>query len=252
MRRFFCSALTLILGMAGWAVAQNGNGPPGDPKDGPPPGGPEKGPPPGGPGEGPAPAPGEDGNGGTSKEGDIIELTTGKQLTGVQVIRKTPTVLEIEVLPELEPLRIPRGQVVDIQYDNIDPRKRQREADRQEEEGAKPDVLVGQKLSNELYERITAPVGDAPITRQNKDYVQVLRQLSQQAGIPLEIAPPVQQIPPRQRLWTVTVEPGVSFLAVLREKLLKDFPDLKLVYEYEKIILTTKAANQPTPPRPRD
>jgi len=63
---------------------------------------------------------------GPALEGDVITLKSGKRLAGVQVLRETPMGVQVEFLPGVAPLEIPRKQVASIDYDDIDPLKQRR------------------------------------------------------------------------------------------------------------------------------
>ncbi len=232
MRMLVCVTMPLfILALA--AGAQPPNGPP------PGPGEPPMGPPPGPPAE---PTPAVTDEAPPPPDGDIVTLKTGKKLTGMQVLRETPTSVEMLAMEGVPPLILPRTQVQSIQYDAIDPNKPG--WNKQEEEAAsKPEVIMGEEVSAEFHRKLTKPLSEnEPVKFEDEGYVRLLRELSRRADVMLEVAEAAKELPVDQRQASFTVKPGTSLLTFLQDDFLKAFPQLAVKIQFDKIILTSKEA----------
>lgn len=183
--------------------------------------------------------------------GDVITLKSGKKLLGFQVVRQTTREVVVRVMEGVE-MTLPMRQVASVELDEIDPT-----APGKEQEAGKPEheLIPGIKLAPALYEKLVRPVSQEAFTFANEDAIHSIVALSQQAEVPLEIAAALEQVPAEQRRWTVQIEPGATFFAILNHHLLGQFPDLAVIYRYDRLILTTKAEaekdtgeSDPTPP----
>lgn len=172
-------------------------------------------------------------------KGDVIHLKNGKILSDVQVSRETPSTIEVQVHPDLEPLILPRRQIDRIDYDKRDPNRPGFGIE--EEEAPQPDVLVAQQVPESLRPLLTQPrFQDTGLNVTDRDFLILLNNQSRRAGINLEISDQVRAIPEEERLWTVEIQPDKNFLTLL-ESLLQAYPQLEVSFTNEKVILRTKA-----------
>jgi hypothetical protein len=176
--------------------------------------------------------------------GDVITLKSGKKLTGVQVLRELPNVVEIEIQPGMEALKLPRKQVQSIQYDDIDPIKQKRLQAMQPPPAA-PDVIPGEELSQEFNQKLKAPLSDAVMTFQDIGVMKLMMQLSEQVGVELQVEESAKQLPADQRVRSFEIKPGTSLFTFLQTDFLAAYPALKVLYKYDKIVLT--GADAPAP-----
>lgn len=197
-----------------------------------------------------SPAEGEgSGTGGESGEeeelkGDVLRLRDGMLMSDVQILRTTTSHYIVEVIPEVEPLEIPRSMVESIEYDDYDPvRARRREEmmpDKKEES-----LISGKALASELVEKLRSPVGGEPIQFENQPVEEVLAELANRTGVKLTVHESVKRIPAANRRWTLDASPDTTLIDLLQHKLLKQFQNLDIVFEYDTIrIMTQKAIQQ--------
>ena len=170
--------------------------------------------------------------------GDVITLKNGREIRGFQVLHQTPTTVLLRLSDGIE-LSLPRNMVASIQYDQ------QREAGVNEEDtdGALARELKGVKIAPTLNRRLQQPVASSgPREIRNADFIEEIVDLSQETNIPLDVTDQVRSIPPQQRKWTTTLEPGVSFFSILHDDLLTKFPVLAVDYRFNEVVLTTHEA----------
>ena len=169
-------------------------------------------------------------------KGDTVTLKSGAQLKGVQVISRTASEIEVEVGTGVRMI-IPRRQVQDpILYDDIEPKKlRQTPAEGQKE----GDIFPGNKLKPEVSDKLTAPMTE-PLKYENTDLVKVLAELSQRLGVTIVVDDSVKALPEKERVWGFETRPGMNPMGLLQDELLKKFPTLAVVYQYDKLLVTTK------------
>jgi hypothetical protein len=171
-----------------------------------------------------------------SLKGDVVILKNGKQLKGVQVVSKTANEIEVEVTSGVR-MTIPRKQVQDIQLDDIEPSAiKPGAAANAPKEG---EVFEGNKLKPELSEKLSAPLTE-PIKFENADVVKVLDELSSRFGVTIIVDDAVKAMPPDARVWTFETKQGMNAMGILQEELLKKFPTLEVVLQFDKILVTTK------------
>lgn len=171
--------------------------------------------------------------------GDVIKLKGGAELKGVQVLRRTPHGYDVEVAEGVPPLRIPWRQVEKIIFDAYDP-LRERRAKQTMSGNPESSLIPGEKLSPDLVKKLSAAISDTPLEYNQRDLVEVLEELSTQLGIAIHVGQPVKDLPPDQRLWTVKLEPGASLMTLLRDHLQKTFAQLDVVYQFDKLLITSK------------
>ena len=178
----------------------------------------------------------------TKPKGDRIVFTSGTMLKGVQVLDTDRHVATVRAFPGLAPLVLPLSQIKEIIYDDFEPAKAGPAG--KPPEARKPGLVYGVKLSPELDRKLIAPLPDALLHINAKDHVEVLIQTAKQIGIKLSIAQAVRDIPKEERVWTEEVMPGTSMLSLLQENLQDAFPEIKVVYQYDGVVVTTKRAHE--------
>src|SRR5205085_2139165 len=111
---------------------------------------------------------------------------------------------------------------------------------------ATPETMKGKELAPDLQKKLEAPISDTVKSYKNQDYVDILKEVSQQAGVPLEIDKSVTAIPRDKRLWTLQTTPTMTLQMLLHDQLLKQFDSLDVAYQYDKAVLTVKSAGNGT------
>lgn len=181
--------------------------------------------------------------------GDTIHFKSGGVLSGVQVLRETLDAYEVEVQEGVDPLTIPRHQVERIEYDDIDLLRLRRQQRLLGETGHAGDVVQGQEVSVELFEKLTAALPEEPVEYKDTDLVEVLRDLAERFQFKLEIDERVMQIPVEKRTVSLATGPGSTLVKVVRGSLLERFPSLEMVYRYDTVVITMRETGQePAPP----
>ena len=178
----------------------------------------------------------------SAARGDTVHLKGGGTIQGVQVLRVGTFIVEVRTLKDLPPLILPKSQVTRIDYDDIDPAAEDAAEGKAEKADVPAVVVVGTKLSKEFDRKLFAPLPETSLRIDNQDFLSIVKKLASDLGIPLEIAAAVRAIPARERLWSAELEPGASFITLLREDLFSAFPGLRIVLRYDGITLTTRAA----------
>lgn len=172
--------------------------------------------------------------------GDVVTLKNGKVLSGVQVSRESPLVIEVQVVPGVEPLVIPRKQVADIVYDNF--------AASDIKEGtpgggnAPPPGRRKGETSIELAQKLGKYVAEEALVIEQRDVIEVITELAEKVEAELEVTPEVQQLPKLDREWTVTIPVETSLITVLRD-LPRDFPQLDAEILADRVRLRLKPAS---------
>ena len=187
-----------------------------------------------------------------AQQGDVINLRSGRVIKGVQVLRAKAGFYEIEVTKDVK-LLIPRRQVVKIDYDGIEPNARGARPEAPADSGGS--LLQGTKLDPRVAAKLNSPIPDTPIEFTDKDLLIILTRLSAVAGVEIVIDDSVKAIPPEQRQWDVVATAGATLGSMLRDKLLKQFPNLTLVYQSDRLLVTLKPSTEvlvPTPPPPAE
>lgn len=185
----------------------------------------------------PALAPGTD-----QPTGDVVHFKSGSVLTGVQVLRKTLNVLEVRLIEGLSPLKIPLSQVESVTYDDIDPLKKSHSQPGPGAEAAK-DIMFAQKVSPEMSAILTSELPASLSSIENRDLVDILAQIERSMKLQFYIGEGVRALPPEERKWTAALAPGATVQTLLQEGLRSAFPNIKVTYQYEKILITLKSAD---------
>ena len=171
--------------------------------------------------------------------GDVVTLTTGQVLSGVQVLRGTPKFYEVEIIKGIEPVRILRRQVKSIEWDDIDPlRDRLRRKLMPDE--PQSTVVSAEQLAPEMRTKITASLGDQEKVFKDRGVIEILEELSKKAGVTIEIDESIQNIPDGERIWDLTIASGVSLFTILQDELPKAFPNLRLDFQFDKVVVLSR------------
>jgi len=180
--------------------------------------------------------------------GDVVTLKDGKVMSGVQVVRATPSIVAIQIVPGVEPLELPRKMVESIAYDNLRP-----EDVKEGMAGQAGDEAGGGQgeISLELATNLGKAVTETPMPLADRDVVEVLEEFATKLEVELEILPEVRQMQPARRLWNATIPAGMAFTTLLREKLPADFPMLEAVFTFERVQLQRKPVEGAAPPPPQ-
>ncbi|MBN2311875.1 MAG: hypothetical protein JXR94_23045 [Candidatus Hydrogenedentes bacterium] len=186
----------------------------------------------------PALAPGSPAPEQTGPPGDVITLKSGQVIRGFQVLKETPSGYEVDILDGTITLKIPRRQVVSVDYDDIEPG---------EAPGAgppaqlgKPRWITGQRIPPEVIQSMQKNIAEPPLEVEGKDIAAILALVSERAGVPIECSPLVGELPEEKRLWPAGTQPGPTLLAVLEENLLA-LDQLDWLFLDGRIIVSTKA-----------
>jgi hypothetical protein len=164
-------------------------------------------------------------------EGDIVFLTTGKQIEGIQVLRESAVAVHIQVLPGMDPLVLPQKIVQSIVYDDIDPNTMPRE----EMSRDMPGVIAGKKVSKKFHDKLTKALYEEETVLDDRVCHDVLNVLSQKAGVNVEVSEKAKAVLDEDQPRNYTIAPGMSLLAFLQTELLKIHPRLKVTFQYQKI-----------------
>ena len=144
------------------------------------------------------------------------------------------------MLPGIPPLKIPKDQIESIAYDEIDPNKRPSEGTIPA--AATPGVVIAKELSPELSRKLATPLAPEDLFLEGMPVLDTLTSLSTRMEVPLQVTDAVRQIPMEELIWKSNPAPGSTFSSLLQDHIVKAYPALALVYEFDQIVLTTRAA----------
>ena len=170
------------------------------------------------------------------ESGDIITLTTGAQMTGVRVVRKTATNYKVEIVDGVV-MDIPVSQVSHIDYDERRPSHRG---------GALPDnegnggEIRAQEMDPALNSVLTKPLEES-LTFGEQDAFRILDLISEMFGFELEFHEAVLAIPEDDRRWSIEVPAGATLLRLFRDDLPTRFPGLVAVPRFDRVYVTSRA-----------
>ena len=173
--------------------------------------------------------------------GDTVTLKNGKVLNGVQVVRESPLVIEVQVVPGVEPLMIPRKQIGSIEYDEFTAEQAERRS-----AGSGASASPGRRkgaTSIELAQKLGKYVADEELVINARDVVEVLQEMASRVEANIEITPEVQQLDPIDREWTARIPAETSLMTVLRESLPRDFPTLDAEILDDRVRIRIKPVN---------
>lgn len=179
--------------------------------------------------------------------GDVIVMKSGAIMGGVQVIRSTTRVYEIEIVPGAEPMIIPRRQVESVELDDIDPLREARRRARNPEPELKLMIDDGQEVSPELQEKLLNPIPQAPTKFEKKDYIQIFNEIGKLADVIIVVDKSLTGGLPATRQWSVEIPEDMKLAQLLQERWLTSFPNGKIKYALDAVILHQKDVEpQPT------
>jgi hypothetical protein len=182
---------------------------------------------------------------GLNVRGDILHLANGKFLRGVQVWSETPSAYVIEVQPGDISLRIPRSQVVSVEYDDYDPVSGGRRNTRID--SPETVLLPAEEMSPEFARRLTSVVSEPGLVFENRDFIEIAQALARRAGVPLAVEPGVRALSAEQRAWNYAPPPGITFSRVIYT-LAETFPMIRVVVAGDRVVMKTRE----TPPKQAD
>jgi len=168
-------------------------------------------------------------------QGDVITLTTGAVLKNVQVYRRTAKTFEIQITEEVM-LNLPRKLVADVQYDDYEPSRRRA----RRPQPKKADRLVGTKLKPEVHKKLTSPIPPPPLKYKDTDLVTILADLSKRVGVSIVVDESIKTLAREKLIWDLASKPGATLMTLLQEDMRKRFNELVVVYQYDKILVTTQ------------
>ena len=167
-------------------------------------------------------------------QGDVITLKTGAVLKNVQVYRRTAKAFEIQITEEVI-LKIPRKLVADVQYDDYEPSRRRA----RRPQPKKADKLVGTKLKPEVHKKLTSAIPPPPLKYKDTDLVTILAELSKRVGVSIVVDESIKTVPREKLIWDLESKPGATLMTLLQEEMRKRFKEFVVVYQYDKILVTT-------------
>ncbi len=176
--------------------------------------------------------------------GDVITFTSGKQLKGMQVLRETSRLVVIQIIPGSEPLILSKRFVERIDYDDILPEKVG--VAEVPPPAPAPNVIVADRLSGELHKNLNRPLPTALLRTERDDLVRILEKLGRATGVRIDISSEVRALPGDRRRWRYSVKKETSLESLLRENLLVRFKQLRVLYRFDHIVVTTMAGNNST------
>ena len=184
-----------------------------------------------------------------AKGGDILIMKSGAIMGGVQILRSSPMSYEIELVPGMKPMVIPRRQVVSVEYDDIDllrERTRRKKAPRRDVES----IEGGKELAPDFAEKLQKKIPGTPLDFARRDYVEVFAELARITRVTILIDKSLQSQPRAVRLWTIKVTPGMTLLDVLGKNWTDTFKTGKVTFELNKVVLKPKGAPASGTPQP--
>lgn len=175
--------------------------------------------------------------------GDKIVLKNGHVMTGVQILRQTGSMVEVQIVEGVEPLFISRKNIQEIVWDSRNPLA---EELRRKRKPPEPEATaLGGQVSPELMGKLNKPISEEQLVFPQRGVVRILTDLTKRVDVPLEIDPSVKQLPPVRLLWDVTIPPGTTLMQVIQNQFKERFPDFVARIEFEKLkIMTAEVAEE--------
>ena len=172
--------------------------------------------------------------------GDLVTLKGGRVYRGFQVVKTSSSEIELEVTSEVT-IKIPRRQIVSIEYDDIDPvlEREKRKAAESAAEAASSALVSGQKVPPAIQAKLRADISIPPIKFEKRDLVEAIGELNVHSAVSglLELDKPVLKMPEAERQWTFASTPGISLAAAL-EAMKESFPGLATIIRNDKLLIT--------------
>jgi len=183
--------------------------------------------------------------------GDVLHLKSGSMMTGVQILRSTPLNYVVELVPGVEPMLIPRNQVLSVDFDDFDP-VRERLKERLFPGSQEVSLASGERVSRALMDKLSAPVSAEPISYNRTDLIAVLEETAERLDVRIRLDESVKQTQPNRRRWTIEISPDTTLMAFLREELVKAFSYLVVQFENDSVIVMTKKAAEGQKPEAQE
>ena len=184
----------------------------------------------------------------SEESGDIVTLKSGRQLRGFWVVRETPAFYELEIIEGRVSLQVPRNQVLSVHYDESAARPGVRGSTRVEPQ--EQVLLPGRQLSSRLIQGLTTDISEPLVVSEGDDYLEVVSELSERAGLRVQVDPEIRNLPDDYREWFFSLPEGGTLQYAL--KALDDgFPEIRVEYVGDVIRIapnTAKPKNRPQPP----
>ena len=120
--------------------------------------------------------------------GDVLHLKSGAAITGVQILRSMPRYYEVQLVEGVEPLRIPRNQVLSVEFDDYDPARERlrRELFPDSEEVS---LASGERVSRYRMDKLSGPVSEEPLSYDRKDLIKILEETVERLEVKNKIHP---------------------------------------------------------------
>ncbi|MCC6794231.1 MAG: hypothetical protein IT366_03870 [Candidatus Hydrogenedentes bacterium] len=172
--------------------------------------------------------------------GDLVTLKSGRVYRGFQVVNSSSAEVELEVTEDVT-IKVPRRQIVSIQYDEIDPivEREKKKAAAAAASEATMRLLSGQKVPPQIQTKLAADVSAPSISYDKRDIQDAVSELNKHPKIDnlLEVDKPILSRPPDQKQWTYSAPPGTTLAGVL-EGLKKAVPGVATVIRNNKVLIT--------------
>jgi len=181
----------------------------------------------------PAPAP-------EPSKGDTVTLKNGSVLKSVQVVRRSPSSLEVQVSDGVV-LTVPRKQIENVEYDDVEPLQAAR-AKANAPEKAGSDLIPGDKIQPELSEKLAAAVDEPALNFKDEDVLKVLGELAKRFSVTIEVDQAVKDMPAEKRVVTLEVKPGSNLTTVLQQDLFGKLQELAVEYRFDHLFVKQKGA----------
>ena len=172
--------------------------------------------------------------------GDLVTLKSGRVYRGFQVLNSSSAEIELEVTEGVT-IKVPRRQIVTIDYDNVDPvleREKKMAAVTAASEAATR-LLSGQKVPPQIQTKLGADVSAPPISYDKRDIQDAVAELNKHPKVDnlLEVDRPILGRPADQKQWTYSAPPGTTLAGVL-EGLKRSMPGVATVIRNNKVLIT--------------
>lgn len=162
-------------------------------------------------------------------------------MTGVQIVKSMPRYYEVQLVEGVEPLRIPRNQVLSVEFDDYDP---SRERLRRElfPDSEEVSLASGERVSRHLMDKLMAPVSEDSLSYDKKDLIRVLEETADRLDVKIKIHPSIRNTPANRRRWTIETTEGTTLMTLLREDLVSEFDFVEVLFENDTVVVMTKKA----------
>ena len=174
--------------------------------------------------------------------GDVIVLNSGKTISGVQVLRRTPLGYEIEVIKGVAPLFLPRTVVKSITLDDYEPLRERRRLALQPR--SQETTGRGTRIAPELTKKLSAELPGMPHNYRNGNLIEIMQDFAERLQVTLKIDDSIRALRPGSIIWNLNVPANKTLMSILNEDFPKKFPQLQIDYDFDVIVLITKEAAQ--------